>query len=178
MGLFSKKKRDYKVFPDDFREMTTDEIFIQDLQDTIAGQKLIIKRLTNTMCTDNEYTNYLYNPKWTSDESMYGNSRQSSYKEYSIEITLKCKENLQVTLTADWNNTVVGRWERGPEATFNTHSEANDFVAGLEKAYDSIFSKEALANRNNWHKCCCCCECKCLTKTEKEVLEVWHSKVN
>lgn len=130
-----------------------------------------------SMCTTNEYKEYLLKPTRTSDQYSY-RSCHLSYDSYRIEAKVTTKENYQTELYIEWNNTILNREEIGETKMFNTPTEANSFLAGVQQAYDSLFSKEALASRNNWHKCCCCCECKCLTKAEKEVLKDWYSKCN
>lgn len=132
--------------------------------DTATSTKYICEKIEplkqESMCTTNEYKEYLLKPTRNSDQYSY-RSTHLSYGSYRVEAKVCTKENYQTELYIEWNNTILNREEIGERKMFNTPTEANSFLAGVQREYDLLFSKEAIANRNNWNKRCCCCECKC-----------------
>jgi hypothetical protein len=112
------------------------------------------------MCTTNEYKEYLLNPKWNSDMSQYLNTDWAKYSEPRFSVSVVVEDG-KISVDTYWINTVVKRSEHGKEMKFNTMAEAGDWLYQIHLEHDLLFSKEALAKRNNWHTCCCCCECSC-----------------
>lgn len=112
------------------------------------------------MCTTNKYKEYLLNPKWNSDMSQYLNTDWKKYSEPRFTVSMTAQDD-KISVDTYWINTIVKRSEHGEEMEFNTMAEAGDWLQQIHLEHDLLFSKEALAKRNNWHKCCCCCECKC-----------------
>lgn len=112
------------------------------------------------MCTTNKYKEYLLNPKWNSDMSQYLSTDPTKYSNSRLTVQMYAAEDSKISIDTYWINTVLKRSEHGEEMKFDTMAEAGDWLQQIHLEHDLLFSKEALAKRNNWHKCCCC-ECKC-----------------
>lgn len=131
---------------------------------TLLEDTTTIKSEPMCTCTteliNNEHAEYLYNPSWNSDSSYLKMAHsETGYDKYEITPEFRIKED-QVTLRLNWNNTKLCRYESGACKTFTSYKEALVFFDGVKKVYDHHFSKEGIANRNNWFKQDCCC-CKC-----------------